>query len=469
LIHKKRVTASLAVNLGVEVINKIAPFIILHVALKRLGVERFGYAQFGISLVDFMLPLVTFGYQIFGSIEIGRLKSKITDVEQLVSDIFYLKLIHATVAFTLLMLFVGLSPHYQEYLSITAALGFILFFTAIELNHVHLGNQKMTLLGLFIGVAKIISLFAILLVVQDANDAIWYAVLTVGANAIVCLCTTVYGLQIYRLRPPSLPSMKRVFRQALPFAGVLLLLSVAEKFDMFVANAFLGNVGAGLYAGPVRIAQSVYSAVMAVALVFFSEMVALKDREAFTRHAFLAFWVVFTMMSPLACGIWFVDSELLTFIMGNDEYRGHGRVLSILVTGMAAHALIVVFGFQVLLLKNAKKKLALSMSIGTVICVAGSFLLGSYAGLIGIAVATLLAKVVSGGLMTYFAKSYLEGLPWKELWRSVVPALMMAFCLYIVNVDGLVINILLGGLVFCVLALWLNREQVTAAYSLIKK
>ena len=55
-----------------EIVNKIAPFVVLYIGQTALGVTRFGMVQFAISFIDLLLPFIGYGYGAFGSIAVGR-------------------------------------------------------------------------------------------------------------------------------------------------------------------------------------------------------------------------------------------------------------------------------------------------------------------------------------------------------------------------------------------------------------
>ncbi len=61
-MHKKRLSIAVLSGLIVETLNKIVPLVIMFVAQKRLGMESFGFALFGVSIIEMAVNFVNLGF-----------------------------------------------------------------------------------------------------------------------------------------------------------------------------------------------------------------------------------------------------------------------------------------------------------------------------------------------------------------------------------------------------------------------
>ena len=143
MVKLHRLTTTLVAGLSAEIANKIFPLVIIHYAQSRLGMERFGYAQFGIYLVDLFLPVVVWGYQMLGSIRTGEEHGAGRSPGAFAGTLITMRLIHAVFATIALFALVYLVPEWQPYRHVVLALSFILFTGALDMTWLHVGTQRM--------------------------------------------------------------------------------------------------------------------------------------------------------------------------------------------------------------------------------------------------------------------------------------------------------------------------------------
>src|SRR5689334_15449454 len=115
-MQKKRLSIAVLSGLTVETLNRLAPLIVMYVAQKRLGMQGFGYALFGVSVIEIIIPFITFGYNHYGMIKLGELQDNQREARTLISNIFYLRFLHFVLSSIFLLTFFYLTPHYRPYL-----------------------------------------------------------------------------------------------------------------------------------------------------------------------------------------------------------------------------------------------------------------------------------------------------------------------------------------------------------------
>ena len=435
MIAKKRLSLTLAAGISVEILNKIVPLIILHFAQSRLGLAAFGYAQFGLAAMEMAIPFITFGYNNYGAIQVGQHRDDPAYISSLMSNIITLKLLHALVIFGMLIYMAAYVPGYTEYLPLFLSLGFVLFFAAGETLWVQMGIQRMALAGLFTGIARFTSLGLILLMISRPQDAILYAALTLGSNAMICLMTMTYCFAKFRLTRPRLRDMKTIAAGSLMFAIVSILITFLDRFDILLAEKFFGSDGAGLYAGAARLNHSFLQIVNVIVISFFSEMVAIKDEKALARHLRLGVGLVMFAIVPTIVGTWYIGADLLQLIMGASEFRAMNPTLCLLLISTLAESFVLIFGFQILLLHGKARRMVLGMLLGALCALAAATALAKTNGLLGIAAGALLGKGVAATVITVLALPFMSHFPLGEIAKALLAGLIMFVALLLLPAD----------------------------------
>lgn len=459
MVEKKRVAYSLLFSFIAEIANKIFPLIIIHYVQLKLGLKQFGYAQFGIYLVDLSLPFVAWGYHTLGPLKIGKNRDNVKQVEKIIGTIVFLKVIHALFASTFLIAFISISDEYRAYLPIVLALSFIYVTHAFDMTFVLVGMQRMTSFIKISVLAKSISLICVLLFIHDSDDAVLFAVLSFGANGLVSLGTCFLSMRIFPRIFPDRSKIKSYFIQSIPLGFSYILIYFFDRIDYAIVEPLLGMKGVGLYAGPKRIQQSLLPVITMVGTIFFSEMVLQKGKKALTEHVYFGLQVMLIIILPICVGVWFVDSTLLKYIVGQ-RFSAQGTVLSILVSSIFVQALIIIFGHQVLIIKGRIKLLNIAIVIGILIALLLGYLLGVSLGLKGIALSVLLGRVVTAIIILACASKYIHKLPIKGILKVFFPGVVLFGSLYFLSIENSLITIIVGAFIYISMVSLMNFKLV---------
>ncbi len=467
-MHFSRIVLSLTGGFFAEIVNKLVPLLILRFVVQRLGVDGYGQAQFSYWMIDMAVAFVVAGYATVAAVEIGQNRDDPLRMARVISEVLSLKLVHAVLAFLALMLTFAVLPSYARYQPVVLALSFILATSAIDMSFVHVGTSRMFSLSVLTISVKLVSLGSILLCVHTPDDLILFALLYFGANGAIGLGNFLLNARRFPLMRPTLTALKTRFTLSLPFAVTAFLSLSLERYDVFVIEHLLGPTGAGLYSGPVRIAQAMVNVVSVIGMVFFAEVVGTKDKEALTRHVNLACWAMLALLLPLALGSYFLGGEVLNLLLG-PTFKDLGLVLTVLLTALIASSWINVFGLQVLMFHRRAYIINGVLALATVFGIGLSLILKDHLGMIGIAVATLSSRTLAAVLFLFFARRYLLRLPFREFVRTALPTLGMGLVLAFLPAGGLALSLGIGAAVYGALLVGLNRGKIQTLVATVKR
>lgn len=467
-MDKKRIATTVSSGILVEILNKIAPLVILFIIQRRLGIDAFGYAMFGISMVELFLPLVVFGYGHYGSIELSKLKHSPHKAGQLISNIIILRSIHAIILALALIACTYIFPSYHMYQLMALSLSYSFFAASFELMWAFMAIQKMAIFNLFISIGRIASLIIIVIFVEDSRHGLRFAVLSLLSNAAISIFSSLLIIKDFPLKPPDLNSMKLIFRRSAPYALVIALTGLLDRLDMFVIERVAGVTGAGLYAGPARLSHSLTQIANAIILAFFSEMVIINQSSAIRKHLTLGSTILISWCAPVVVGGYFVAGDLLAFLFGN-EYHDHAQVLNILLLSMTLGSLILAYGLQVLVLHKKLRYLTLSLATGVILAIPLSYGLGSGYGPEGVAAAIMSGKLVALILIIRKVAKILNFFPLQAIMKSLIPSMVMGAGLLMYQPDSFLLTIALGSFYYIVSGMLVHRNQLSGIFNEWKK
>lgn len=446
MVAYRRIAAAYVASLIVEIFNRIAPLIVIHFVTTRIGLAGFGYAQVGMQMIDIAIYFVIAGFHTLGAIDVGRCRGDAKAIAPVVSETLALKLLHAVVAFCMLYLIVSYLPHYRDFRDVVLCLSFLLLTTAIDLSFVNTGTQRVFLTSILTLICRIFALTAVILFVRGHDDALLYAVLSFGSNAFVSLLLVAFNATYLSFKLPGRQAILQRFKHALPFAVTALLMTLLDRFDLFVADYVGGNVMAGLYAAPARLSFSILLIMHVIANVFFSELVHAKDDKVFARYVEMTLFALAVLFLPMVFGVWFVADDLLRLVAG-EAFASEGRVLCLLMLATLPQAIIMVCGHLVLQIKKRSLVYNVQLLIGLAVGIALAFLWGR-SSLSGIALSMVLARSLVAALVLCFAYRYIGRINLGLIAKVLAASAIMALALYAANLRNVWLNMSLGGLVY---------------------
>ncbi len=336
--------------MGVEVVNKIAPLIIVHHAQKKLGTVGFGEAQFLIALMDIAIPFVVCGYHHYGTTHLNHL-THAEEKSSFVSNIMMLKFFHSLVIYFSMLLFCFLVPSFSPYIESVAILGTFLFFSSIDLFWLHIAIQKLNWASLTLSVGKFLSLAFILLCVQDPSDMILYAFLTLLSNAVIGVLTFWKGTKEIPLIKPDWQKIKKIFQASWPYAPIVVLPIFSDRIDLIWVELKEGSQASGLYAGSVRLVHAATQIAYGLIMSVYSEMLVLKDLPQRNKIFHLNLKLLAMMGIVASVFVYFFGGKLLSFIF-DESFSNQEMTLFWLVSGGGIFLLAVAIGYQVLLVEH---------------------------------------------------------------------------------------------------------------------
>ncbi|MDD9950967.1 MAG: hypothetical protein OXT67_05315 [Zetaproteobacteria bacterium] len=466
-LAKRRLSIAGASGIAVELINKLAPFLIYHLAEQRLGVEKFGQSMVGVSLIEMLLPFVVFGYAHHGTVQVAQVEKHVQGRERVVSDLLMLRFLHLMVVFAVGGIIWTFNFPYAHVMPLLAALSFVLVSGAYELVWFEVATQRVVHLNVMIMSSRFSSLLLVYLFVQSPADYIWFAVLSLFS---VFMVNTLAFLDVTRrisLCKPSWTRMRQHFQQSRQYALLMILLIIMERLDILIAEQLYGSAGAGLFVGPARIGHSLIQVASALTTAFFAEMIILQHQEKLQQHLELALWMMVAFWSPIVVGSLFVGDELLVFVF-SENYRSMGPILSWVILGGAASAINASLGMQVLIVLGRIRFWLRALLVGVLVCGGLGWWLGNLYGLLGLAQAIVLTKLGLLATVAGYVRYTCVVFAIRPLIFAAVPALMMGVALAMLPQLGLWSTIFTGAFIYFGSGAILFRQRMTSFLRLLK-
>ncbi len=453
---------SYAKDVGFVAVTTIAinllGFISLPILTKWLGSDLYGTWSLIQVTVTLITPLATLGLSLAALRFLASEKDTAKIREGFLSAVITI-LIAGTVLSVILMLLSDFlaasifgdisSSHFIKlaaFMILTEALSqvaliFFRTFRQIKTYSALLFSKAAVQLGLVVG----------FLLLGWALDGVIIGYLVGGA--LVAGISISLALRHIGLQFPKFTELKGYLRFGIPLIPNIAILWVILFSDRYMIGYFLGPGDVGIYAAAYNLASLVSFYLSPLSMVLYPTISKLYDEGKIAEtKTYLKYSLKYLMMLviPSTFGLSILALPLLKSLT-TPEFTAGSILVPFLAAGLVAYSFYQVNLYSIRLVKKTYLETYI-LGISAIINVGLNFLLIPRLGILGAAVATLVAYGVLGILTTIVSFRYLKfDLSIPFLMKSILASAVMLPCIILLRPSGaaeIVISILLGAVVY---------------------
>ena len=154
LINNQRELKDVFYLLALQGLTYVVPLLVLPYLMKVLGAEKFGYIGFSLSVAQYLMLLVDFGFNLSATKRIALAKDDQEDLNRIFSATVYAKMVLLLVSF-LLLLGLSLVPEFAVYRTTMLVMFLVVMGQAGLFVFLFQGLGQIKWVSIFNGIAKI--------------------------------------------------------------------------------------------------------------------------------------------------------------------------------------------------------------------------------------------------------------------------------------------------------------------------
>ena len=441
-----------------DFIGKIIPLCTIAYGSRMLGSRAFGESQFSLYLLEFFGPVIVWGYFFIAVNELGRNQGDREKTKQYCSQILGLRLLHSSFSALCVLGIALFNPRYIEYQSLIVHLACMIMLAGFSLEFYFIGTQKLIAMHILLVIGKLSIFAAVVSFVHFPEDVLAFTTITYGINIFNAIVSYIYASKQLGLILPRLKGAAKVFKQSVPYGVFFVLMILTERIDVLIVEWIGGSEAVGVYSPALRLYMSIYTSIIAVGAVFYSESSAKDNAVGASNLIRQGFLTLFVISLPVSFGSWFLGEQFFVDLFG-EQYRGSSELFSALTFGLLGQAIIYVTVFQILLPKRKIRVLLKVWLVGWPLAAGLLALMGSNFGVIGVAWGVSFTRLIQAGALLFMCRHELERLPINELKLVAIPCIAMMLVLKLLPGDmHWLYFLVVGAIVFLGVFLATNRH-----------
>lgn len=344
-----------------QIVDKIIPLLIIPYLMVTLGAEKYGYIGFSTAIVNYLLLIVEFGFNLSATKRVAVAKEQ---GKQELSEVFFstlwakvLLLIIATIAILPIVLLI---PSLKIYFNTILCTYPLVLGATLNISWFYQGIGKIRIAAIVTSLCKILVLPLVFIFVSVPEDYNWAAFIQ---SSVYFLSSIVTAILLYRMQ--LITKIKITFKNVIASikdSYPLFLSSVATSVYTQLFTLILGFVATpavvGKYSAAERIMRSICFAIYSpISQAFYPKISSLsftnKDEARFLFRKLIVF--MFTLMLILSLSLFVFAAPIVTLL--GEDYIGLENLLRIISIVPIAIALGAIYGQMGLIaMGNQKSK-----------------------------------------------------------------------------------------------------------------
>lgn len=456
------VEVSLKRNFVLNLLNTVTgllfPLITFPYASRILFPSGIGQVQFFQSIIDYIALCTSLGIPLYAVREISKIRNDKTLTSKTSAEIL---LLHAMLTFggyLIVLILISSVGKIQVDIPLFMLLSATLIFNAIGVPWFYQAVEDFKYITIRTVAIRIISLFALFILVKTKEDLLYYGAITVFANVGSNVFNFIRLRKFIDFSCFDLKSLNpgRHLKPALQIFVLNLIVSIYINLDSVMLGFLKNEQAVGYYSAATRLTKTILGIVTSFGTVLlprFSNMIGNGQINEFNVLANKAVSFVIALSLPLSIGLGFMATPIIHLFCG-PNFDPSILTLQLIAPIILFIGLSGIVGMQILYPQGKERMVIIATAAGAIINFTLNYLLIPQYAQYGAAIATTCAEFLVIAIMLIIGKRHLPfSLLTKQNREYVVASLVMTLFLAIILTLDLTDyqKILLGIPVSCII------------------
>ncbi len=473
---KKSITVNYIYNLAYQILAVAIPVITTPYISRVLGANAIGIYSFTAGIVSYFGLVATTGTQTYAQREIAKNHTDVYKRSVIFWNVFSFRVI-CTLCITILYT-VFILTNMKEYRAMFIIQYSIIASWIFDISWYFQGVENFKTVSIRNCTVKVIGTLLIFIFVKDVSDLWIYTLILSGAALIgnssmwISLFHEIKWIGIRSIKP--LNDFKIIMQLFAPLISIQLY----TVLDKTMLGLFCNTEEVGFYTQAEKIIKmllTIPTSLIPVLLPRLSTLYEKNDIKAISYYYEKTLRFIYMLVIPMTVGCIAIADLFVPFFFGKgfDPVRNVMKIESLLFIILSTGQLMG----NLLISSNRQNKYTVAVTVAAMLNALCNyvFIKCFYLGAIGATVASVTAEMISTIIQIYYVKDLVSYKPiLKYLIRYSIPTCIMAIAVisiehFLNNAFGMLISILVGGVIYGGVLLFIKDPIVMEVYNKIKK
>ncbi|WP_298077569.1 flippase [uncultured Abiotrophia sp.] len=427
-MKKASIQYNIIFNVILTLSNIIFPLVTFPYVSRILNPSGMGVVNFYSSIGNYAILIATLGISTYGIRVVASVREDKSKLTKVVQELTLINVLMAILVASLLLVSVLFVDKFQSEIGLVLITAISIVTSAFSLNWLYSGLEQYDYITKRSILFKVISLVLIFILVRKPSDYILYAGITLFSSLGSNILNVFYSRKFISFVPTKGLTFRPHIKPMLYLFASMLAVNVYTNLDAVMLGFISGDVAVGLYSVASKMKWLLLMLITSASAVLLPRLTYhLSKKESHQFNKILSESSALILLIAVPLSVYFIfmarDSVLL---LGGDNYVDATTCMQILMPILIISGFSNITGNQILIPHNKDKLFMIAVSVGACVNLILNALLMPPYGIVGAAIATLVAEATQMAIQYYYSKEYLRGQISYVVIRNIVLSVVSA-------------------------------------------
>ena len=471
---KKKFTINAILNVIKSVLALLFPLITFPYVSRVLGVDNIGKINFSSSIITYIALIAGLGISTYGIREVAKRRKEQDKLDEFTSQLYSFNIITAIISYVILAILIIASTTLKQYSLLIGIYSIQIILNTLGTDWINVAFEEFKYITIRYIVFQILSIVLMFLFVHTKEDYIIYAITYVISVSGANLLNYFYVRKFCNIKfTLNIPWKTFLVPTLLIFISSLAT-AIFTNIDVTMLGYIKGDYSVGIYSCALKIYKMLQQIIIAIIFVFeprLSYEIG-KNKDQYIKIANSLLCLLLTITIPIAVGVILVSNDAIILFAG-EEFAESVMILKILSFSVILSSISYYIIHVIMLPDGMEKKIGIPSIVGAIVDVIANFILIPNYGLMGAAVATLIAEfsVLFTSIILGKIHKYVK-VPYKDILKIMIGTMAMTLVSIITlsldnSIMRIILTVIVCSLTYFIIELVLKNNFVYEYCSLI--
>lgn len=466
----KSLASNAIFNIIYKLVAVIFPLITTAYASRVLMPDGIGSVSYAQNIASYFVALASLGLPVYGVREMSRVRGNKADEGKLFSELVLLSAFFTVISSVIYLILVYSVDEFHNNYFFYLTCGIPIFLNFLNIDWFYQAKEEYGYIAIRSIIIKIVSLFAVLLLVKSKDDYLIYALLLSIATVGNYVFNVVHAKKYVRFKLKSIQFKNHI--KPLASLGLAAILgALYNKVDITMLGVMASDKIVGLYSNAYKGIDVILTLCAAITAIFLPRLsiYGKENKQKLESLLNLGYKAITFISLPAAVGLFIIAPQLTVLLFG-EEFTAAALTMRIFSSLIIIRVYGDLFSYQLLIAMGEENKRVIVALIATIVNIILNAILIPKMMQNGAAIASIVTELIMNGVIfVYVIKKFRFNLNWRiPLFQATISTVIMGLGVYVVlllinsPVYGCVLAVFIGILIYLIINMILKNEFLMA-------
>ncbi len=312
--------------------NILFPIITFTYSARILGVDGIGKINFSKSIITYFTMIAMLGMNYYGTREGAKLRDNRDKFSRFAQEMLCINGCTTVISYMLLIITVFAIPKIRCYENLILINSMAIPLQGMGMEWLYQALEEYRYIAVRSVLFQIIALVALFWFVQDAQDVLPYAVITLFASSGSYVINFVNAQKYIRFRFHTHMEIRKHLKPLLWLFAIAVSIELYTVLDTTMLGFLKGDTAVGLYTAAIKVERMVNTLITSIGVVLIPRLSYYIGQGEYQKSGELihkAYNYVFMLSVPAAIGLFLLSDDIILFFSGS-QFESAGLTMRIM-------------------------------------------------------------------------------------------------------------------------------------------